>query len=152
MSVYEKLGNEFDISIKDAIEQISGYEVKSGDTYKKVLDEKLIPYTGVMYNFHIKEKTLSFTPWHICEVILDDGNEVTLYASDVQKGMSFKVDGIPEKITNISESNFEGYVYGFEVEGIQNGYRFKKANILKNIYDDGSTEYVLDTTGGLENN
>jgi hypothetical protein len=107
----EKLGTEFTIPIKDAIEQVSDYEVKNGDSYKKVLDEKVIPYEGKMYLFKVKDKILTFTPWHICNVVLDDMNEVILYASDVQEGMKFKVEGMPEIISEIKEFDYNGYVY-----------------------------------------
>jgi hypothetical protein len=142
----EKLGTEFEIPIKDAIDQISGYEIKNGNNYKKVLDEKVIPYSGDMLKFYVGDKTVTFTPWHICQVLLNDNNEVTLYAKDVEEGMKFTIDGQAYTIKYIENCQFDGYVYGFEVEGMENGDRFVKADIVKNTYNDGSIEFVLAST------
>ena len=137
----EKLGTEFDISIKDAIENVVDYEVYDGGQFRKVLDEKVIPYEGKLVEFVLDGgERVAFTPKHICKVRLHSGEDVLLYASDVEVGMKFLVNGSPVPVAGKGEVDYEGTVYGYETDGP--ALKPSKVTIVKEEYDDGSVEFV----------
>ena len=139
----EKLGLEFELPVSAAIDELVDYEVWSGAGYEKVEDEKVLEYDGDLVEFTLGgDRTLEFTPGHVCKVRLDSGEDVLVYASDVEVGMSFVTDDGTAVVSSKRLVPYEGLVYGFEVAGEHpkpTGVR-----IAREEYDDGSVEFVSD--------